>query len=383
MATITYKGLSGVRGTLTVNTTDTLTTITNAIIADEGLTSAWYANFILDRDSSITLADNASDTYADLGLTSTDMLIAILDDSPTTYTKEERQTQKLDIAAVKRAADGNARIVYDISELPTKYSGNTVVDNPNTGGLQQGRPWSTTEVPTLFSGLAIWYDTATASTINGGTFSDGTTLATLTNRATGTNAASLSGREPTVQNGAGDTLNGYPVIRFATAGTYDAVTFSTTAFANATGWTVTTLAKLAYTAGFNPYIFEIANSSLATLNVVRYFATAPGYFSVIGGASGSASVTSSVDPDDTWKIVTVRYDSTAAAASRITFRWDKTARTVTNGTTPNGAVASTADRINSMGAWNGDLAEQVIYNRALSDAEIIALENYLSSKWGV
>jgi hypothetical protein len=36
-----------------------------------------------------------------------------------------------------------------------------------------------------------------------------------------------------------------------------------------------------------------------------------------------------------------------------------------------------------MSAFDGDLAEQVIYNRALTDAEIVALENYLSSKWGV
>ncbi len=141
MATITYKGLSGVRGTLTVNTTDTLTTITNAIIADEGLTSAWYANFILDRDSSITLADNASDSYASLSLTSTDMLIAILDDSPTTYTKEQRQLQKLDIAAVKRASDLK-RATYNINELPNPYNGNDVDPDDGASTLTVGRPWS-------------------------------------------------------------------------------------------------------------------------------------------------------------------------------------------------------------------------------------------------
>jgi hypothetical protein len=36
-----------------------------------------------------------------------------------------------------------------------------------------------------------------------------------------------------------------------------------------------------------------------------------------------------------------------------------------------------------MGAWDSDFAEQVVYNRALTDDEIIALEDYLSSKWGV
>ena len=31
---------------------------------------------------------------------------------------------------------------YDITRLPTQFSGNTVVDNPNAGGLVQGRPWT-------------------------------------------------------------------------------------------------------------------------------------------------------------------------------------------------------------------------------------------------
>jgi len=106
-------------------------------------------------------------------------------------TKELRQKAKLDLAATDRAATGR-RSVYDISELPTKYSGNDVVDNINSGGLVVGRPWASSETPNLFSGLSIWYDTALASTINGGTFSDGTTVTALTNRATGTNGAGSS-----------------------------------------------------------------------------------------------------------------------------------------------------------------------------------------------
>ncbi len=60
----------------------------------------------------------------------------------TLATKELRQKAKLDLAAADRAADGNPRATYDITELPTQYDDNTVVDNPNVGGLQQGRPWS-------------------------------------------------------------------------------------------------------------------------------------------------------------------------------------------------------------------------------------------------
>ena len=71
-----------------------------------------------------------------------------------------RQEKKLEIAEAKRqgktvAVDGTIsgsvddtkpyyRVLntLDINLLPTKYSGNTVVDNANVGGLQAGRPWT-------------------------------------------------------------------------------------------------------------------------------------------------------------------------------------------------------------------------------------------------
>jgi len=62
----------------------------------------------------------------------------------TLATKQLKQKAKLDAAAIKRAANGNPRSTYDITQLPTQYSGNNVIDNPNVGGLVQGRPWTTT-----------------------------------------------------------------------------------------------------------------------------------------------------------------------------------------------------------------------------------------------
>jgi hypothetical protein len=77
----------------------------------------------------------------------------------TLETKELRQVAKLDIAKAKRqgkivARDGTvtgsidstkpyyrARNSYDITQLPTQYNDNDVVDNPNVGGLVVGRPW--------------------------------------------------------------------------------------------------------------------------------------------------------------------------------------------------------------------------------------------------
>ena len=62
----------------------------------------------------------------------------------TLATKELRQKAKLDLASTNRAAVGNLRATYDITQLPTQYDDNAVVDNVNSGGLQPGRPWTTT-----------------------------------------------------------------------------------------------------------------------------------------------------------------------------------------------------------------------------------------------
>jgi hypothetical protein len=68
----------------------------------------------------------------------------------TLATKELRQKAKLDLAATNRAADGNARATYDITQLPTQYNNNSVIDNPNSAGLQLGRPWITTTAAFTF-----------------------------------------------------------------------------------------------------------------------------------------------------------------------------------------------------------------------------------------
>ena len=62
----------------------------------------------------------------------------------TLATKELRQKAKLELAAIDRAASGEARATYDLTQLPTQYNDNAVIDNPNVGGLVVGRPWINT-----------------------------------------------------------------------------------------------------------------------------------------------------------------------------------------------------------------------------------------------
>ena len=68
----------------------------------------------------------------------------------TLATKELKQKAKLDLAALDRSVEGNARATYDLTQLPTQYDNNDVINNPNIGGLVVGRPWIDTTTPFTF-----------------------------------------------------------------------------------------------------------------------------------------------------------------------------------------------------------------------------------------
>lgn len=140
MATIYYWGLSGVKDSVTVALTITIDQLITAIAADEGLPTEYYKISLLNNPNiNDTVYGDSSSTLTAIGIVDGDTILC----TPNQVgTKEYRQIQKLEIAAKARAADGNARSTYDITELPTKYSGNDIVDNPNVGGLVDGRPWS-------------------------------------------------------------------------------------------------------------------------------------------------------------------------------------------------------------------------------------------------
>src|SRR6056300_529274 len=155
--TLNYKGLTGKRGTITAADTATFVSLITLIIADEDPTLGVLTNndydIALERDTSITDVANGSDPIAvgvgNLGLVNGDTIICIDDKKnlTTTNTKDVRQDRKLRIASVKRQATpgGNTDYTFDITELPTQYQDNdtnNVVDNPNVGGLESGRPWN-------------------------------------------------------------------------------------------------------------------------------------------------------------------------------------------------------------------------------------------------
>jgi hypothetical protein len=133
MATINYFGLTK-KSTVTVALTVTIDQLITAIAADEGLATEYYivSSLYDPSKSSLTFGDSST-TLTQLGLVDGSTVLCTTNQ---TGSKQQRQIQKLDLAAAKRNEE------YDINRLPTKYSGNTVVDNANIGGLIEARPWT-------------------------------------------------------------------------------------------------------------------------------------------------------------------------------------------------------------------------------------------------
>lgn len=152
MATINYWGLTGVKGTVTVDlAVDTFDTLIAVIASDEGLPTDYYT-VTLQRDPSkgdIIYGDSSTPLDdASIGIIDGDTIICTPNQRGT---KEDRQIQKLGIAAAKRGE------TYDINKLPSKYSGNDVIDNDNTGGLEPRRPWII-DYSRVMDGMVLWLD---------------------------------------------------------------------------------------------------------------------------------------------------------------------------------------------------------------------------------
>jgi hypothetical protein len=161
MATINYFGLTK-KGTVTVAMTVTIDQLITAIATDEGLATEHYTvSSLLDPSKSSLTYGDSSTTLTQLGLIDGGTVLCTTNQ---TGSKQERQLQKLAIAAKTRTVDGYTRATLDTTQLPTLYSGNAVVDNANSGGLVVGRPWTAVaSIRALLSGSGqTAYDAASS-----------------------------------------------------------------------------------------------------------------------------------------------------------------------------------------------------------------------------
>ena len=138
MATINYWGLSK-KGTVTVALTVTIDQLLTAIATDETLSTEYYTISKLSdpSKSSLTYGDSST-TLTAMGIVDGDVILCTTNQYGS---KQERQEAKLAIAGKKRLQTSRT-YTLTINDLPTKYTGNAVTDNANSGGLVAGRPWS-------------------------------------------------------------------------------------------------------------------------------------------------------------------------------------------------------------------------------------------------
>jgi hypothetical protein len=163
MADINYWGLTGTKRSVTGITlaTATVDTLITAIATDEGLPADYYHWSLLSDPSknSITFGDSSTKLSA-IGLVDGDTVSCTPQQNES---KQERQIRKLTIAEAKRKAFGDTTKPYyrvantlDITLLPDTYA-TTGDDNANSGGLVEGRPWTSTP-PIITAGLVLHLD---------------------------------------------------------------------------------------------------------------------------------------------------------------------------------------------------------------------------------
>lgn len=134
--TITVQSLlnTAVYDSYTIDNAQTVAQLKTAINTAKSFNSSWY-DIVLNE----TILADAS-TLASLGII-TGTALRTHNKINRLATRQLRQEAKLALATLDRSASSK-RSTLTINDLPTKYSGDTIVDNPNTGGLVVGRPWS-------------------------------------------------------------------------------------------------------------------------------------------------------------------------------------------------------------------------------------------------
>ena len=171
---IKYKGLTGLLNDLTIDNGQTMAQLRTAIIADEGLDSAYYGRVSIHKNGLVKdSTDDSGTTLSNAGIVAGDIITVSSERSQAS--RQLSQEMMLDISQLKKQAGGDTTKpyyrslnTYDKTELPTQYEGDNVLDNPNSEGLLLGRPWSADGI--TLSSLVTWLDPTFA--VSGSTIID-------------------------------------------------------------------------------------------------------------------------------------------------------------------------------------------------------------------
>jgi hypothetical protein len=257
------------------------------------------------------------------------------------------------------------------------------------------RPFTITSASQL-PNLEVWYnaESATASTFNSGVITSGTEITSWHN------AGGLSSHDWNSTGGArpewfSNIQNGKGVVRFNNTG-------STPTGEDADTNERFTINPVTYINSLAGATMVVVYRSLSTSAGIRYVtSTDVGGFQwgqdgtqYIGGFSGATYTVDSQTVDTNFHYIIIRFDgSQTGNSNRLKARLDGADVTLTITGTVNAVTSASAayffggctgTGVNAVSNFFiGDIGELLIWTRALSTGEILAVEDYLSTKWAI
>jgi hypothetical protein len=193
---------------------------------------------------------------------------------------------------------------------------------------------------------------------------------------------STAGSRPTYKT---NILNGQPVVRFDGGDHLDFNNNATPLFSAAGEWTLFVVHKISTTTGTS----GILGQYIAAVSNGRYYFYDAGSF--LGSTATLGSVTQTNGAEST---TTTRVDVHRRSASN-RFRTysngvnndddtDASTRNLLQCGNILGAITSSGSVYNGamQNYYNGDIAEVILFNRDLTDAELLAVQSYLGTKYG-
>lgn len=139
---------SATKLTISANTTTSITQLKGLVNAEENVSTATMQFYIVNTLTTAITTLSDPNTLGFYGITTGTYINSSNTISSNTNTKEQRQILKLDLAKLRRQADGVTTATYyriynnyDRDLLAAKYVGNTATNISNT--LVSHRPWTT------------------------------------------------------------------------------------------------------------------------------------------------------------------------------------------------------------------------------------------------
>jgi len=394
---VPVKGLTGLINVLSLDTANTIAQVATAASTAEGLTSSYYEVMSLERDPDENSVDTPTTTLATLNFdeNSDVFFFKPLQEG---QTKEYLQVQRLDIAQLKRqggpGGDTNlpcyrVKNTYDITSLPTQYSGNTIVDNPNPDGLLLGRPWIAVSVNPNPTGIDDAVSGETLTKLEGQfqgdvitsivpTASEDSQITQWTDQSDFSHNLNSTGSQKARYRTIPATKNGYGFVYFN--GTSSCMTINPVP--NLVSQNKVTIFMAGRILEDTGTVF----GSEPSTNTELELATVGGSYSVNFGTS---SATTGIARDANWHVFTMIYDGTQGTnATKLRLRIDSADIPLTfTGTVP--TTTSAVNNTITLGCkyGGGNFCEMeagaffVFLGDELTSIEIQNVENLLTNEW--